>query len=44
MRRVKKPKYRIDKLKTDLPKKEGVSAKEIYEEMLRDKIRKGKRR
>ncbi len=44
MRRVKKPKYRIDKSRINLPKEEGASAEEIYKEMLRDKIRKSKRR
>jgi hypothetical protein len=44
MRRVKKPKYRIDKSKVGPPKKESQSARDIYEEMLRDKVRKAKRR
>ncbi len=44
MRHVRKPKYRIDKLRINLPKEGDVDAKKIYEEMLRDKIRKSKRR
>ncbi len=42
MRYVKKPKYKLDKSKIRTPKKNGVSAKDIYEEMLRDKKRKSK--
>ena len=43
MRRVKKPKYKLDRSKIHTPKKDDVSAKDIYEEMLRDKIRKSKK-
>jgi hypothetical protein len=43
MRYAKKPKYKLDKSKIKPPKEEKASAKDIYEEMLRDKIRKRKR-
>ena len=44
MRYSKKPKYKLDKTKIDIPQKKKVSPEDIYKEMLMDKIRKGKRR
>jgi len=44
MKYSKKPKYKINKRKIEIPKDKEASAEEIYKEMLMDKIKKRKKR
>jgi len=39
MRYIKKPKYKLDKQKITVKKKKDLSPKELFEEVLRSKIR-----